>query len=138
MSIYQALDNPNPSGTEFWLTQQLAQIYAEIATRQPVRDATIEALGLNWLPEINVRALPDTQLIEIAVSDTSPQRAQAVTNQLVYQLILQSPTSSDEIEEQSRQNFIREQLDGLEVKITETQEEINLKQDEQARATGAR
>jgi non-specific protein-tyrosine kinase len=136
--IGQAIDNPNPTGTEFWLTQQLARTYAEIANRQPVRDATMEALGLSWLPEINVRALPDTQLIEIAVNDTSPQRGQAVANQLAHQLILQSPTSSDELEEQSRQSFIREQLDGLEDKIEETQEEINLKQGEQASAIGAR
>lgn len=130
LMIGRAIDNPNPTGTEFWLTQQLAQTYAEIASRQPVRNATMEALGLEWLPEISVRAVPDTQLLEIAVSDTSPQRGQAVANELARQLILQSPTTSEEQEEQSRQQFISEQLDGLEEKIRETQEEIALKQDE--------
>ena len=138
LMIGRAIDNPNPSGAEFWLTQQLAQTYAEIASRQPVRDATMVALGLDWLPVIGVRALPDTQLIEIAVSDTSPQRAQAVANQLSHQLILQSPTSSEEMEEQSRQSFISDQLDGLEIKIEDTQVEITEKQEAQASATGAR
>ncbi len=138
LMIGRAIDNPNPSGAEFWLTQQLAQTYAEIASRQPVRDATMVALGLDWLPEIGVRPLADTQLIEIAVSDTSPQRAQAVANELTHQLILQSPTSSEEMEEQSRQFFISDQLDRLESKIEDTQQEITEKQEEQASATGAR
>jgi capsular exopolysaccharide synthesis family protein len=138
LMIGQAIDNPNPSGAEFWLTQQLAQTYAEIASREPVRNATMAALGLNWLPDIGVRALPDTQLIEIAVSDTSAQRAQAVANELTHQLILQSPTSSEELEEQSRQSFISDQLDGLESKIEDTQLEITEKQAEQTIATGAR
>ncbi len=75
LMIGRAIDNPNPTGTEFWLTQQLAQTYAEIATREPVRQATKDALGLDWLPESSVRALPDTQLLEISVTDTNPERA---------------------------------------------------------------
>ncbi len=31
LMIGRAIDNPNPTGTEFWLTQQLAQTYTEIA-----------------------------------------------------------------------------------------------------------
>jgi len=137
LMIGRAIDNPNPTGNEFWLTQQLAQTYAEIASREPVRAATMEALGLTWLPELTVRALNQTQLLEIQVTDTSPERAQAVANELARQLIKQSPTSPEQ-EEQSRQLFISEQLDDLETKITETQNEISSKQDELASAFSAR
>lgn len=137
LTIGRAIDNPNPTGTEFWLTQQLAQTYAEIASREPVRTATMEALGLTWLPEILVRAVPETQLIEITVNDTSPERAQAVANESARQLILQSPTSTEQ-EEQSRQAFINEQLDGLETRIIETQDEIAHNQEELAGVFSAR
>jgi len=49
------------------------------------------ALGLKSLPGYTAKAVPNTQLLEIAVVDTSPQRAQAVVNELTNQLILQSP-----------------------------------------------
>jgi non-specific protein-tyrosine kinase len=50
---------------------------------------------------------------------------------------MQSPTSSEQ-DEQSRQNFVNEQLDGLETRITETQEEIAQKQQELAGVFSAR
>lgn len=136
LMIGRAIENPNPSGTEFWLTQQLAQTYAEIAGREPIRLATMESLGLTRLPDISVRAVPDTQLIEISVTDTNPARSQAVANEVARQLILQSPTSPEQ-EEQSRQEFIRSQLDGLELRITETQTEITDKQQELGEAFSA-
>jgi non-specific protein-tyrosine kinase len=137
LMIGRAIDNPNPSGTEFWLTQQLAQTYAEIASREPVRVASMDALGMTWLPEFSVRAVPDTQLIEIGVTDTDTNRAEAVANELARQLILQSPTNV-ELDEQSRQDFIRNQLDGLESNITATEEEIASLQEELATVFSAR
>jgi len=131
LMIGRAIDNPNPSGTEFWLTQQLAQTYAEIAGREPVRMASMEALGMTWLPEYSVRAVPDTQLLEIGVTDSDMIRAEAVANELANQLILQSPTNV-ELDEQSRQDFIKSQLDSLETNITATEEEIASLQEELA------
>ena len=137
LMIGRAIDNPNPSGTEFWLTQQLAQTYAEIASREPVRDATKDALGMTWLPEYSVRAVPDTQLIEIGVTDTDANRSEAVANELSRQLILQSPTDV-QLGEQSRQEFISNQLDSLEENITATEQEIASLQEELAAVFSAR
>ncbi|MFN2189811.1 MAG: polysaccharide biosynthesis tyrosine autokinase [Candidatus Promineifilaceae bacterium] len=137
LMIGRAIDNPNPSGTEFWLTQQLAQTYAEIANREPVRDGTKAALGMTWLPEYSVRALPDTQLIEISVTDTDANRSEAVANELTQQLILQSPTNV-ELDEQSRQSFISDQLDSLEANIRATEEEIAALQEDLATEFSAR
>lgn len=135
--VGRAIENPNPSGNDLWLTQQLANTYADIAKRSPVKEATMAALGLTWLPEYTVRVVPNTQLLEIAVVDTSPQRAQAVAAELANQLIRQAPTGGDS-EAQQRQAFIAAQLNDLEAKIKETQAEIEKKQTDLANMFSAR
>jgi polysaccharide biosynthesis transport protein len=123
-SFYQT----NPTANEFWQSQSLAAWYADLARRQPVQQATMEALGLNWLPSYTVRNLPDSQLIEIVVTDNVPERAQIVANELANQLIRQSPAFQREDQEQ--ENFIQEQLRTLETDITLTKDEIAKKQEE--------
>jgi capsular exopolysaccharide synthesis family protein len=123
LMIGQVITNPNPTTAEFNLSQQLAENYAEIANREPVRIATMEALGLTKLPDYRATALPDGQFIEIVVTDTFPERAQAVATELANQLIMRSPTGSQS-DEQERQAFIQNQLNNLEIQITETEDEI--------------
>lgn len=137
LMIGQAIEDPNPNNVSIYLTQQLAQSYAEIAERQPVREGTMEALGLTWLPQYRVTVVPNTQILEITVFDNDPVRAQAVANTLAEQLVRQSPTSTQE-EDQQRQAFISQQLDSLEGKITETEEEIANLQAELADTVSAR
>ena len=137
LMIGRAIDDPNPTGAEFYLSQQLAQTYADIAQREPVRNETMAALGLSWLPEYAARAVPNTQLIEIAVTDTSPERAQAVANELGNQLIQLSPTGT-RLEDQERQSFINQQLDNLETQIEQTQTEVQARQDELGELFSAR
>ncbi|MCC6190126.1 MAG: polysaccharide biosynthesis tyrosine autokinase [Anaerolineales bacterium] len=121
--IGQSLNNPNPSGSQFALEQQLALIYADMARREPIRRATMEALGLSSLPDYVARTLPDTQLIEITVSDTDPVRAQAVAAELADQLILRAPTNVDP-EDEERQAFVNEQLADLQNDIEVTKGQI--------------
>jgi len=137
LMVGRTMSDPNPTGGEFYLNQQLASIYAEIGQRQPVVNDTKDALGLEELPEFNVRALPNSQLIEIRVNHTVPAWAQAVAATLANQLILQSPTAPQQ-EEQARQAFASEQLDYLEEKIPETQAEIATEQRELAGMVSAR
>ena len=127
--IGTAIDNPNPSGNDFWLTQQLATTYADIVQREAVRAETKAALDLTWLPEYTARVVPNTQLMELSVTDSDPRRAQAVAMELVNQLIQLSPTGTSS-QDQQRQVFIDGQLDELEGKIKETQDEITKKQAE--------
>jgi non-specific protein-tyrosine kinase len=115
----------NPSTNDLFLTQQLAQTYVNLANRSAVRNSTMEALGLDWLPEIFVRNVNNTNFIEILVNDTNPQRAQAVAAEMSRQLILSSPSSQEE--DQARQRFVNEQLSDYEKAIKETQAEIEEK-----------
>jgi capsular polysaccharide biosynthesis protein len=97
--------NPNPDSGQIYIASQLATIYADIAKREPIQAATKEALGIDWLPSYNVRVVPNTQLIEISVTDTNPQRAQVIANELANQLRAQSP-ATNESETGQRQEFI--------------------------------
>jgi polysaccharide biosynthesis transport protein len=128
--IGSAINNPNPSGNEFWLSQQLAETYTNLAQRDVVRQAVMDSLGITWLPAYLARVVPNTQLIEIIVTDTNPERAMVVANELANQLIRQSPTNIRDEEETARQSFIKNQLDDLEINIQETSDSILVKQEE--------
>lgn len=123
MIIGRAVYQSNPSSTDMWVNQMLANYYADLSQRQPVRDATMQALGLNNLPTYVVRPLPNSQLLEINVTDVNPLRAQAVANELAHQLMLQSPTSPQN-QGQERQAFVEQQLSDLEVRINDTKTKI--------------
>jgi capsular exopolysaccharide synthesis family protein len=115
--------NPNPDSGQIYVAQQLAQIYADMAQREPIQQATMEALGIDWLPQYQSKVIPNTQIVEISVTDTIPQRAQIIANELANQLMLQSPAIAG-TETGTRQEFIRQQLSSLQVQIQETQESI--------------
>jgi capsular exopolysaccharide synthesis family protein len=95
------------------------------------------ALGLTWLPQYSSAPLPQSQLFEILVTDSSPERAMAVVNELARQVIRQSPTSVQP-QEQEHQDFVDSQLLYLEQKITETLDEISVKEKQLGDLVGAR
>jgi succinoglycan biosynthesis transport protein ExoP len=135
--IGNAIENANPNSYDLYLTEQLANTYADIAKRDTLQEAVKAALGISWLPGYTARVVPNTQLIEFAVVDTDPQRAQVVANELVNQLIRLSPTGSAQ-QDQARTTFVNEQLNQLEIKIRETQDQITQKQDDLANMFSAR
>ena len=137
LMVGQAINNPNPSGSDFYLMQQLATTYADIVQREHIRKSVMESLGLSGLPEYTTRVVPNTQLLEITVVDTSPERGQAVANELARQLIMQTPTASGP-DQQQREAFVNEQLAQLEESIKSTQAEIQTKQDELSNMFSAR
>ncbi len=136
--IGSAINNPNPDGNEFWLSQQLAQTYSDIAQRDVVRQAVMAELGLTWLPSYTAQPVANTQLLELRVNDSVPERAMIVANELANQLILRTPTSGSQQGDAERQAFIKQQLDELELKIEETNSEIAEKQTELAGLFSAR
>lgn len=137
LSVGNALQETSPTVNDFNLPEMLAALYAPLANKEEVREKTKEALGLSSLPSYVARSVPNTPFIEIVVTDTMPERAQAVANELANQLILQSPTAPKP-EDQERAAFINEQLDELQNNIDETREEIAAKQQQLQDATSAR
>jgi len=115
--------DPNPDSGQIYIAQQLAQIYADMARREPIQQATMDALGIDWLPQYQTRAVPNAQLVEISVSDTNPKRAQLIANELARQLIEKSPAIGN-TETGLQQEFIRQQLANLRDQIEETEKGI--------------
>jgi non-specific protein-tyrosine kinase len=137
LMVGQVLQDQQPNQADFWLAQNLAQSYSEIANGRMIREAAREALGLQWLPGYSVAQVPNTQLLDISVTDTDPQRAAAVANEAANQLILNSPTNPGP-EEAQRREFVRRQLDDLEVDIDATKAEIERLQGELGQMFSAR
>ena len=121
--VSNALENPNPSGLGLALIEPLANAYANLADRKLIRDRVMASLGISHLPEYTVSVEPKTTLIEINVIDTSPERAQAVANEVARQLVLQSPSGSGS-PLSLRQDFVQTELDELERQIVETRDEL--------------
>lgn len=131
--IGRAVYEPNPSSTDMWMGQQLASYYADLAHREVVRNATLQALGIEWLPEYRVSPLQNSQLLEIVVVDMIPLRAMVVANELANQLIQQTPAN-----QQQEEGFVGDQLAKLEASIQETEDEIAQKEEELRSLNSAR
>ena len=117
-SIWTA--NPNPNAVA--ISTMLAQSYAQLVKRQPVTRAVIDKLGLETTPEalaqqITARVQPQSQLLEIQVTDLNPQWAAVIANALANELIVQSPGARQDTEERG---FNEKQLIDLRARIEET------------------
>ncbi len=124
LMIGSTITQANPDSGQIYISQQLAQIYADMAMREPIQNATKDALQIDWLPQYQARVVPNAQLVEISVTDTNPARAQIIANELARQLILQNPAISGASETGNRQEFIRQQLSSLEQQIQDTQKQV--------------
>jgi succinoglycan biosynthesis transport protein ExoP len=136
LMVGQSLEKANPDSQDFYIGQQLAQTYATMVERRPVREAAARELGLDYVPEASARQVPGTQLLEISVRDTEPERARIVADEIARQLILQTPEASEG--NQTRRAFVQEQLTDLEARIEETQAEIDAEQARLKDANSAR
>lgn len=134
--IGRLIEDPNPTSGDFYLAEQLAASYADIANRKPIRDATMASLNLDFLPSYLARAVPSSPNIEIWVTDIDPLRAQVVANELARQLILLSPTQT-ESNTQVQQDFLFGQIEDVQSQIGETNEEIARLQDRLANTNSA-
>ncbi len=140
--VSQVIDSRNPDPNQIFASQQLAQTYVQLVTREPILSATVEALGLNqnWQSlrgQISATPVQGTQLLQISVLDTSPQRAKAIADELARQLILHSPTTPSP-EDQARLAFVQAQLPDLEAKIKKAGDETLRLDQVIAGATSAR
>lgn len=130
--VGNAVGNENPTYSEVQIAATLARFYVDMANRNDVRSSTADALGINHLPgKIAVRQVNDI-FIDITVTDVSPERAQAVADELARQLILRTPSTEGD------DSFVSELLADYQNQINQTTGQIELKQQEIAQAQGAR
>ena len=131
----------NLNSYDLYIGQMLAQNYAELATREPVLKGVVESLGLerDWISlvdQVTAAPVPNTNLIEVSVVDSNPQRAKVLADAIAQQLILQSP--SNNAIDPSQVAFVKEQISDLETKIKDAGEEIKRLQQELDATNSAR
>lgn len=136
------IQNPDPSSAELYTGQQLANTYIQMVTREPVLKVAVDSLGweINWellASQVKANIVPQTQLIEVHVTDSDPYRAKILADTLAQQLIQISPSGKDQITE-NQLDFIRAQLEDLNNKITSAQEKVKLLEIELDTANSAR
>jgi succinoglycan biosynthesis transport protein ExoP len=139
LMVGQAMQQANPSSQDIWLSQQLAQTYTTMVKRKPILEAAAQALGLEYIPSagnVSARVVTGSQLLEITVLDTDPERARILADEIATQLIKQTPTDSPEAQE--RRDFVQQQLKDLEDKIETTKAEIEEEQKSLDAANSAR
>jgi len=110
------------------LSRALVDVYSALVRRNSVTGGVVERLGLEISSGalsgmINTAVVEEAQLLEIFVTDVDPERAAFLANALADELVLQSP--GNDPERKKLENFIRLQLDDLQKKITQINQEIN-------------
>jgi tyrosine-protein kinase len=140
LMIGQAMQQTDPTYADFYAIQQLAQTYAELVKREPILKATARTLGFesqwsNLKNQIAVNVVEGTQLMEIRVTDTNPERAKRIADELAQQL---RNTVAKAQPQDSKRAFIQAQSDTFPAKIEAAQQEIQKLELELANAFSAR
>jgi len=140
LMIGQTIEKVNPNYSDFYTSERLAQTYSELIKREPILKATARALGFEdqWRSlqsQVAVNLVAGTQLMEITVTDTDPQRAKLIADQLANQLLDVTQASRPQDENRA---FIQQQAASLPPKIEAAQQEIQKLEAELSEAFSAR
>ena len=114
------------TSTDYYYADRLMNTYVKLATTTPVLDELIQRLGLSKLPPIEVKAVPQTELLQITAEHNNPDIAALAANTLADILISQSLelyTGSGE----SSLEILAEQVSSMEQEVTRARAEyLNL------------
>lgn len=140
LMIGQAIEQANPDWVDLTTGQQLAQTYSELVKREPILKATARSLGFEeqWRAlrgQLAVNLVPGTQLMEIRITDTDPERAMVVANEVARQLVEKVGQSQPQ---DTHRGFIQQQADSFPPKIEAAQNEIQELEAELSEAFSAR
>ncbi len=120
----------------------LARNYADLVKRQPVLNAVVENLGLDYdwralRSNVSVELVENTNLLEIIVEADSPEEARVIADEISLQLIMLSPDGSPDLSAQQDDKLVRQQIDSLQSMIESGQERYIAMQQELAEETSA-
>ncbi|HEX6268700.1 MAG TPA: polysaccharide biosynthesis tyrosine autokinase [Anaerolineales bacterium] len=127
--VGESIRSSNVDRVDIQISEALIQTYVEIARRQPVLQGVVATLNLNksWQElsrQVTVRPIESTQIIEIITEADSPELARRIADEIVNQLILLSPSSSESAENQLNSSFNREQMASLQERIVSGQRRL--------------
>ncbi|MBS1248785.1 MAG: Tyrosine-protein kinase YwqD [Chloroflexi bacterium] len=123
LMINEAPGTRSTDYTAVLTSQRLTQTYAEMLTKKPVLDEVITRLELpmdavELESMVTVQPVRDTQLIDIQVEDTDPNRAAAIANEV-------GKTFSEQNEDMQASRYastkqsLKNQLDDIQLQIDE-------------------
>ncbi len=140
--VGQSLMSINPNPGDLGTSSLLAQTYVQIARTSAVIEGVIEATGVRMSPEalrdrISANSVPGTQLLEVRVTDSDPERAAVIANEVAAQMALQGPAAEARAVQQQRE-FAQQQVEDLRRKIEDAYTQLETLQKELESATGAR
>src|SRR5688572_3275406 len=128
--VGESITSSSVGRVDIQISEALIQTYAEIARRQPIMQGVVTTLNLNesWQDlskRVSVTPIESTQLIEIGVEANSPEQARIVADEIVNQLILLSPSSFENPDNQLTTSFNREQIINLQERIVAGQQRLS-------------
>lgn len=111
--------------TSLLVSERRAKTYAELLTKRPLLETVAGKLGLpvESLGGVNVQPVRDTQLIEVRVTDTDPERAARMANILVATFAEQTQQLETARYAESK-TTLQEQMSVLEQQIQQTEDSI--------------
>jgi non-specific protein-tyrosine kinase len=106
--------------SDYMYADRIMNTYVSIATSSPVMDELKQQLGQVKLPQIEVKIVPNTELIQILVEDPDPALAATTANTLTSILITQSQDLYSG-GGKSPQDILSEQLQQMETELNQAQ-----------------
>lgn len=131
MLINEAPSSRSNEYTAILTSERLAQTYSQMMTMQPVLEGVIERLGLgglgftpsNLAAHISISPVRDTQLIQVSVEDTDPNRAALVADTLV--VVFSDQNRAMQVSRYTvSKTSLEQQLKDLEARIEQLNTEI--------------
>jgi capsular polysaccharide biosynthesis protein len=115
-----------PSTPQMATYSRLLRFYADLVAREPITEAVISQLALDETPQqladrIETAVYAPPLVLQIQVTHTDPETAALIANTLADELIRIKPAPDIE-----QQQFIEQQLEDLQAKIAEIDDQINV------------
>lgn len=126
--VGNTLFTPDPNISQLDFGRRIAPSYAELVTRPPVLQATIDGLNLNMSTQrlarmVSARIILDTPILAIRVTTDEPALAADIANELARNLIATSPGLLEE--EQQQLSELSQQISQLREQIARTTDQTN-------------
>jgi len=109
--------------------QRMIETYREMLKTWPVLETVIANLDLPYTPRelekrIQVKIIPETQLLELKVEDNDPQRAADIANDMAFTFLVQRSTEQQLEEIESYEESVVTHMKALEQEIEVGRNEI--------------
>jgi non-specific protein-tyrosine kinase len=127
--VGQEQSSANPTYADIYVSSNLPQAFSLLATQPSVLEAAAKEIGWEGTWEslffsVSATTTPGGQTIQIAATARTPQRAQAIANEIARQVILQSPISKQQQAEDTQRAFITEQQSLVQTQIVAGQNSL--------------